>query len=412
MSTATTTRETAARPGTLPRPSLAERDRRHRAIRAAMAEQSIDVLLLSPNTARWAQMMADSRYVTAIGGFATEVLTIFPREGEVTAYVYNRASWWKKEIDWITDVRDGRNEWGANAVERIRELGLERGRIGISGLADLARAPSGTVTFATVDAIARAFSAATIVNATPLMQNIRAIKSAEEVAFLERSMAIVEKMIAALAHNAKPGAVEKELYGLMTATLLANDGELPNFLLFATGPGITRSSFVPTNRVLGAGDRIVNEIEAKVAGYGAQAVAPVVLGKPDRAYADLIEMSRACFDLVLGMMKPGVTFGALMDAYTSFVAREGKGELSSGLPMMHARGLGDDGPALLRKADLETFRNQPLREGMTFILKPRVAQTNGRERGSVGDTVTVTATGARRLGKRELRLITVDGTVD
>ncbi|HET9150005.1 MAG TPA: M24 family metallopeptidase [Alphaproteobacteria bacterium] len=408
MSTATTTRETAARPGTLPRPSLAERDRRHRAIRAAMAEQSIDVLLLSPNTARWAQMMADSRYVTAIGGFATEVLTIFPREGEVTAYVYNRASWWKKEIDWITDVRDGRNEWGANAVERIRELGLERGRIGISGLADLARAPSGTVTFATVDAIARAFSAATIVNATPLMQNIRAIKSAEEVAFLERSMAIVEKMIAALAHNAKPGAVEKELYGLMTATLLANDGELPNFLLFATGPGISRSSFVPTNRVLGPGDRIVNEIEAKYAGYGAQAVAPIVLGKPDRAYADLIAVSRACFDLVLGMMKPGVTFGALMDAYTSFVAREGKGELSSGLPMMHARGLGDDGPALLRKADLETFRNHPLREGMTFILKPRVAQTNGRERGSVGDTVAVTATGARRLGKRELKLITVE----
>ena len=41
-------------------------------------------------------------------------------------------------------------------------------------------------------------------------------------------------------------------------------------------------------------------------------------------------------------------------------------------------------------------------------MKPRVSEIEGKERASVGDTVTVTKTGARRLGKRTMGLITVD----
>lgn len=373
-----------------------------------MARDGLDVLILSPNTSRWAQMMADSRYVTAIGGFESEVLTVVPLKGEITAYIYNRAGWWKKNVDWITDVRDGRNAWGDNIVERVRELGAEKGRIGFSGLSGLARAPSGTITWGTVDTVAKAFPNATIVNATQLMQDVRTEKSAEEVAFMERSMEIIEKMIEVMVKMAKPGAVEKEIYGQMIATLLANDGELPSFLLFGTGPDLTGSSFMQTNRVLAKGDRIINEIEAKYGGYAAQAVQPVSLGAASANYQKMIALSKVCFDAVLAAMKPGATFGTLMDIYTDIVKREGNGRWGTGIPMMHARGMGDDGPALLRKSDLDTFRNIPLREGMTFILKPRVSEVEGKERASVGDTVTVTATGARRLGKRTLGLITVD----
>lgn len=396
----------AAKDGTVPRPSLAERDRRHAAIRAAMARDGLDVLVLSPSTQRWAQMMADSRYVTAIGSFETEVLTVVPRDGDITAFVYNRADWWRTAVDWISDVRDGRNEWGANAVERIAELGLPaKARIGISGLSGLARAPSGTVTWATVDAIARAFPEAEIVNATGLMQDLRAVKSDEEVAFLERSAAIVERMIEACAEAARPGVREKELYARMTAALLAEDGELPNFLLFATGPGISRSSFVPTNRVLDPGDRIVNEIEAKYAGYGAQAVAPMILGKAPPLFRDMVSLAAECFEAVVAAMKPGATFGDLQQVYEGVVAKAGKDRFGTGIPMLHARGLGDDGPALLSKADLDTFKRIPLQKGMTFILKPRVIEIGGKERVNIGDTVAVTANGARRLGKRPLRLL-------
>ena len=394
--------------GAVPRPSLAERDRRHGALRAAMTRDNLDVLVLSPSTQRWAQMMADSRYATAIGSFETEVLTVVPRDGDITAFVYNRADWWRKEVDWIADVRDGRNEWAKNAVERITELHLPaKARIGISGLSGLSRAASGTITWATVDAIAKAFPGAEIVNATGLMQDLRSIKSDEEVSFLERSASIVEKMIATCAEAAKPGIREKQLYARMTATLLSEDGELPNFLLFATGPGLSRSSFVPTNRVLAQGDRIINEIEAKYAGYGAQAVAPMILGKAPAAFLDAVSVAAESFEAVVAAMKPGATFGELQQVYEGVVAKSGKGRYSTGFPMMHARGLGDDGPALLSKADLDTFKRIPLQKGMTFILKPRVVEIDGKERVNIGDTVAVTATGARRLGKRPLKLIEI-----
>jgi Xaa-Pro dipeptidase len=392
----------------IPQLSIEERDRRYKFVRAEMAQRGIDCLLLPANTGRWEQLQGDSRYFTTIGGFATEVFTVFPREGEVTAYIFNRAAWWKQAQKWVTDVRDGRNRWGQNAVERISELGLQTGTIGISGLAGLFRAPEGIIPYSSVKAIQDAFPQAKIVNATEMMQEIRAVKSAEEVSMLERSAAIVEKTIEAMVEHANPGVSEKELYGAMVHAMLANGGELPTLFFLSAGPGLTNSSFVPTDYRIQKGDRIIDEIEAKYGGYAAQAVSPVVIGTPDDEYQKMIDISRACFDSILGAMKPGVTFGRLFEIYRDTVEHQGKGEYLWNHPMMHARGLGDDGPALLGDKDLERFSKIELQTGMTFILKPQVRPVEGKGRASLGDTVTVTESGARRLGKRELRLIVKD----
>ena len=392
----------------IPQLSIQERDRRYKIVRAEMAKRGIDCLLLPANTGRWEQLQGDSRYLTTIGGFATEVFTVFPREGEVTAYIFNRAAWWKQAQKWVADVRDGRNRWGQNAIERISELGLQKGTIGISGLAGLFRAPEGIIPYSSVKAIQDAFPQAKIVNATEMMQEIRAVKSAEEVSMLERSAAIVEKTIEAMVENANPGVSEKELYGAMVHAMLANDGELPTLFFLSAGPGLTNSSFVPTDYRIQKGDRIINEIEAKYGGYAAQAVCPVVIGTPDNEYQKMIDISRACFDAILGAMKPRVTFGALFDVYKTTVEEQGKGKYLWNHPMMHARGLGDDGPALLGDTDLERFSKIQLQTGMTFILKPQVRPVEGKGRASLGDTVTVTESGARRLGKRELQLIVKD----
>jgi Xaa-Pro aminopeptidase len=162
---------------------------------------------------------------------------------------------------------------------------------------------------------------------------------------------------------------------------------------------------VPTDYQLQKGDRLIDEIEAKYAGYAAQAVCPVVLGNPDDEYRTMIDVSRACFDAILHQMKPGVTFGLLFDVYRDTVERIGKGKYLWNHPVMHARGLGDDGPALLGDSDLERFSKIELQPGMTFILKPQVRPKEGKGRGSIGDTVVVTESGSRRLGKRELKLI-------
>jgi Xaa-Pro dipeptidase len=389
----------------IPQLSIQERDRRYKIVRAEMAKRGLDVLLAPANTGRWEQLQGDSRYLTTIGGFATEVFTVFPREGDVTAFIFNRAAWWQKAQNWVTDVRDGRNRWGQNAIERINELGLQKATIGVSGLAGLFRAPEGIIPYSSIKAIQDAFPQAKLVNATEMMQEIRAIKSAEEVALLERSAAITEKTIDAMIENANPGVSEKELYGAMVHAMLANGGELPTLFFLSAGPGITNSSFVPTDYRIQKNDRLINEIEAKYAGYAAQAVAPAVIGTADDEFVKMSEMSRACFDAILNAMKPGVTFGTLFDLYRETVEQKGNGKYLWSHPMMHARGLGDDGPALLGDKDIERFSKIQLQTGMTFLLKPQVRPAQGKGRASLGDTVTVTENGARRLGKRELKLI-------
>ena len=392
----------------IPQLSLEERDRRYRRVREEMARRGIDVLLLPANSGRWEQLQADSRYLSSIGGFATEIFTVFPREGEPTAYVFNRAAWWKRAQRWVADVRDGRNQWAENAIERLKEFGFDTGTIGISGLAGLFRAPEGIIPYTTVTKLQETFPRAKIVNATEMMQELRAVKSAEEIALLERSAALIERMIATMKETARPGITERELYAAMTQTMLAGGGELPTLFFLGSGPEIAQSSFVPTSRRLQAGDRIVNEIEAKIGGYAAQAVAPLCLGDPAPEYRAMVELSAACFDAILGTMRPGVTFGALFDFYTQTIERRGGGKYTWSHPMMHARGLGDDGPALLGDRDLERFRKIELQSGMVFILKPQVRSASGKGRASIGDTVVVTEAGARRLGKRELKLLVLN----
>ena len=99
------------------------------------------------------------------------------------------------------------------------------------------RAPEGIIPYSPVKAIQDTLPQAKSVNATEMMQEIRAVKSAEEVSLLERSAAIVEKTIEAMVENANPGVSEKELYGAMVHAMLANGGELPTLFFLSGGRG-------------------------------------------------------------------------------------------------------------------------------------------------------------------------------
>jgi Xaa-Pro aminopeptidase len=389
----------------VPLPSLSERDRRYKNVRERMALEGLDVLLLPANHSRWEQMMADSRYLSGIGGFATEVFTVFSARDEPTAYVFNRANWWKQAQNWTADVRDGRNRWAKNAIEKLNEMDFKKGRIGISGLSGLVRAPEGIIAYSTVEEIRRAFPEAELVNATTLMQEARALKSDEEIAFLQRSMDIIEEMIGCMKKTARPGIKEKDLYAEMLHTMLRHDGELPTLFFLGSGPRAAQSTFVPTNRVIQAGDRIVNEIEAKYGGYAAQAVCPIVVGRPQDDFEEMVDLSAACFHAILQQMRPGVTFGTLFDIYQKTVQGKGKDNFRWSHPMMHSRGLGDDAPALMGDKDLERLAQRQLEKGMAFILKPRVRHASGQGSASIGDTVVVEQNGARRLGKRDMKLM-------
>ncbi len=389
-------------PLAIPRLSLVERDRRYRAVRAAMATDNLDVLICPASTARWEQTMADSRYLTTIGGFGTETLTIFPRDGEVTAYVFNRAAFWLAAQAWVSDVRDGRNLWLKNIEERLGELKLADGRIGIAGLSGLTRTPDGIIPYATVEGIKQAFPRAEIANATALMSRVRQVKSAEEVELIRRATEIAEAMVGTLA-DLKPGDTERTAFANMTHKLIVEGGDLPAMMIIGSGPDLQHGMFVPTMRPLAARDVITGEVEGRYAGYSGQIIRPVVLGQPRSDFRELMGINVAVLNDVLTAMKAGVTLGSVLGAYEAAVARHGSGACKTAYPLMHARGLGDEYPTVLSPDDIAKHGDFKLEAGMAFVLKPRVAK-KGVPTAQIGDMVVVGENGGIRLGREALGL--------
>lgn len=383
----------------LPQLSLAERDRRWAAVRAALAARNLDVLLAPANSGRWEQLQADARYLSCIGGNATETFVMLPREGEPCAMVMNRAGWWKQQQGWIDDVRDCRNRWAEQVGNWIAERGLERARFGVAGLEGLSRSPDGIVAYGTLAGLRERFPDARFENATDLMLDIRARKSAEEIACLERSIALVERGIEAMATAARPGVPECAVYAAAWQAMVSNGGEFPALLFISAGQNLGGSAFVPTMRPIELGDVILNEIEIKWAGYAAQGNQPMFIGAPTARQREGYSVGLRAFEDVLAAMAPGVTFGQLADTYAASV--DGSG-FQAGFPLLHARGLGDDIPILVGGEDLERFRHTKLEPGMVFVLKPHITDRAAGVSLTIGDTVAVTEGGARRLGTRSM----------
>ena len=385
--------------------SLAERDRRWSALRAEMKRAGLDALISLPNQSHWDQFGADTRYITQIGGSQTEVGAVLPLEGEVTAVVRgaNEVEWWGLAQEWVKDIRPSRRSYGEPVIERLREIRAER--VGVVGLAGLVRAPEGVVSWGTYEKIRRALPKVQFDNATALMQEGRSIKSAEEIAFIEKAADIISKALDVLIEHAKVGARENELMAEMLREIVRQGGEPITMLLFGTGgPEVPWAQRIFTTRALKPGDLINTEVEGKYAGYIAQALQPISLGPRPAELEKIFDVTKIIFDKMLKFVKPGVTFGEVVEFYQDEVAAAG---YEADGALMHGRGLGEDAPMLYGARRDFPEKDAKLKEGHVFILKPAAKKGFMRDSIRAGDTVAIEATGARRLGKRELTFVTV-----
>lgn len=404
------------RMGRIPTFSVDERDQRWARVRAAMERYGLDALVALPNSSHWDQFQADVRYLTQIGGNATEAAVVFPRDGEVTAILRgdNDIAWWSLQQDWVDDLRPSRRLYSTQVAERLRELGLQRGRIGVSGLEGLVRAPEGVVIWGIMERLRSELPEARFIDATAALQETRAIKSTEEISFLRCAAGVAESAVARMMELARPGVPERRIYGAMIETMLSEGGEVPTMILWGAGQRPPWPHRMLTDRVLQPGDLLNNEVEAKWAGYIAQAVAPLALGTADPTSREVFARSAELFEDLCAAMRPGVTFQTVWERYRSAVEQAG---FEPGAALLHGRGLGEDRPLLWGHRPPEDPA-LALEEGMVFILKPAVFPPGGRDvvlqdgetvelAVRAGDTVVITASGAERLGTRPLELVEV-----
>ena len=389
----------------IPTFSQAERDRRWGRVREEMCAAGLDALIALPNQGHWDQFGADARYLTQIGGFQMEVAVVFPLEGDVTAVVRgdNEIEWWGLGQDWVTDIRGSRRSYGAPVIDRLRETGATR--VGVIALGGLVRAPEGVIPWGTYEKIRGELPDVHFENATDLLQAVCSIKSAEEIAFVEKAADIISRALDVLIREARPGATENHLIAEMLREVVEQGGEPISMMLFGTGgPEVPWAQRVFTGRPLKPGDMINTEVEGKYGGYCAQALQPIMLGPWPAEFETMYEATADVFQRMLPLLKPGVTFGEVVDFYQEQIRAAG---YDPGGALMHGRGLGEDAPMLWGARESFPEAGDELKAGHVFIFKPAAMKPGMRDSIRAGDTVAIEADGARRLGKRELSLVSV-----
>jgi Xaa-Pro aminopeptidase len=398
-----------------PRFSIAERDRRWKAVRELMRQQNIDVIVTPQNSGHSADYQADTRYLTHCGGGEPDVAAVFPLDGEVTAIATSAAPRWPTVQDWTQDVREARRNYGRAIVGRLRDLNVDHGRIGITGLGEIegTRTPEGTIFYGTWKQIRDAFPSAELVDATKILAQVRYVKSQEEIDVLAKSMEIIELAIQAEIDASRPGVKDWEVWAAAQYAMMRHGSEMPVHCFWVSGKNPKRTLTRPSMRILERGDVIINELEASWIGYRSQGVQPVFVEVGNPVQAELIKVQREIFNRVLESLKPGVTVAELADltgkTAQSVAPKSGPAAGASGDLTMHGRGAGDDSPIITPHARSPRQLALPMQENMVLVCKPSAISADGEYICQWGDTVVVTKNGGRRLGKRPHELAVAEG---
>jgi Xaa-Pro aminopeptidase len=388
-----------------PRFSLAERDRRWKAVRKGMAAAGIDVIVVPNNTGHSTDFQANARYLSHVGGGGdSDVAVVFPLEGEVTAIATSAAERWPCVQDWTTDIREAKRLYGKAAVERLKELNVENGRIGITGLGEDTRTPEGTILHGFWAALHDAFPNADFVDGTDVLRQARFVKSDEEIAALKKSTEIIEKGVEAKIETALPGILDWQVWAAAISAMMHHGSEIPVHQNWLSGKDPVRTLTRPTFRPLERGDLIIDELEASWMGYRSQMVQPVFVEIADPLHVELIKPQRELFNTILEEFKPGVSvqdlYEATARAQDTIIPKKGPAAGATTRLTLHGRGAGDDGPIIAGDFCSPENLGVTLKENMVFIFKPGV-ETVRDGMPSIwrwGDTVMVTKSGGVRLG--------------
>jgi Xaa-Pro aminopeptidase len=305
----------------------------------------------------------------------------------------------------IADVRHSRGgRFGEVMVERIRELGLDRGRI---GLLEVDPRFGDYLPVNQYDALRTGLPDAELVFTKGLMHELLFIHSAEEIDCIRRAAELCDRAMEALVARARPGVKEYQLRAAATNAILEEGGDVDFLIIGSTpmaDPMMVFGSPRPSGRELRAGDIVMMELAAGYRGYTAQIGSPVCIGEPP---ADV----RRFFDEIVlpGFERLVETIGpdrSLEEARTAGRFFREHGAQSRPIHI-HGIDLVTASPHVFTEhLDGEGF-DEVLQPGMVLIVEPTPITADGRLGMFFGHTFLVTPTGRECLDKFPWQLTVV-----
>ncbi|MDB4444205.1 M24 family metallopeptidase [bacterium] len=310
-----------------------ERDRRWRRLRALMTDQGVECLVVFGLKSR-------EQFDGYLTNDRTGGIAIFPLEGEITQLighpqdlVSHLVSDTRGEVSWVHDVRAGVS--GAALVEVLKEKGYERSDIGIVGLNiyDEQRV-EGYVPYNTWEYVLKNLTHARFHEMSQAFAELVLVKSDEEMKLVRRAAEIAELAAETMMEVTRPGVSESEIYASLVYQLLlhgANGNNVPKATPIILHSGPANPGWGPPiwlirgqePRIIQRGDLVQAEIFSRYGGLEAQVQMSVAIEPVDPVNRKCAEIARESYEAGLRLLRPGKTFGEVVDAMGEPVERAG-----------------------------------------------------------------------------------------
>src|SRR5947207_1199316 len=265
--------------------STEEYARRYAAIRAKMRAAKLDCIIVPGGPSHWS-FGGGMLWLTGHWEWhALACYVVVPLEGEPTM-VYSmggtHAEAVRRQVEIaVKDVRHSRNGRYADVmVERIRELGLTRGRI---GLMEIDPRHEDYLPVNQYNVLRANLPEAELVFTKGFLHDLLVIHSEEELDCVRKAGVLCQRAMEAMVARAKPGVKEYELRAAAGAAILEGGGDIDFLIIGSTpmaNPALIFGNPRPSGRVLQKGDIINMELAAGYRGYSAQVGSPICLGEP------------------------------------------------------------------------------------------------------------------------------------
>jgi len=310
-----------------------ELDRRWTAIRAVMAAQRIDVLLAQANNDFMGGYVKYLTDVPATNGYPATV--VFPRDermsvigmgphGAVRELPPQGDGVRRGVARFMSTPSFGSAHYTAEYDAQLAEKALERYKTATIGLLGTA-----AMSFALVDYLKRALPKAKFVDASDLVDRIKAVKSAEEIDFMRRVAAMQDLAMDAVMKGIRPGMRDLEVAAI-AENVGHSHGSEQGLFLCASGPVGTAAVFGNRhlqNRVIREGDQFTLLIENNgPGGFYTEIGRTCVLGRASEEMLEEFAFVLKAQKFTTDLLKPGASCKDAWDAYNAFMRKNGRPE--------------------------------------------------------------------------------------
>ncbi len=351
-------------------------------------EKEIESLFFYSNVWR----REDSRYLAGfnfLGPF--NVLLITP-DGKVRMGVscpsdFRKA---KEELPWLEEVILETPDMGQ--IARAWEKTGIHGTMGVSGL-DL-------LPIRLLEQLQKSFPGLALVSITDMVNQIRLIKSSDELDCVRRSAALGDKAYETFLESVRDGRNAYEIMADVERTVKQGGAE-DNFMIIGVGGVDVMAMAPPTDRVPIKGDQVLTEITPYIEGYCAQICRTCVKGKPTRAQLKGFDIFLKSEEEAIKIMKPGVSVAEVAKAQNDVFRTHGFGDyvtVQYTRTRGHGLGLWQSEPPIINEESKAV-----LKENMVLIVHPNTYMP-GVGYLVVGETVVVTKDGVEILTKADRTL--------